>query len=474
MNIFRVIKEDTKPFANNTAVIDGNCEVSYETLILAAEKIARSLKEKGVAPFHRVGLLCDNNIDYISISLAILSLSAVIVPISQEYPEEEIDLILSDINVDFFLFKKNSYNLSDTDTFLFNSFSKIELFIKRFPAREKMPEDYYKTNPAFIRFSSGTTSKSKGVLLSHESIIERTDAADKGLRITPEDSILWVLSMSHHFVVTILLFLRRAATIILCKTPFPDSLEKGIHNVTLIYASPFHYGLLIQLDLLDPKVLQGMRLAISTTMKLPENTANEFYSKFNLNLSEAYGIIEVGLPFINFSADKNKRTSVGKILPDYEIKIVDQDADGIGKIYLKGKGMLDAYFSPWRKREDILENGWFRTGDLGRIDESGYLTIVGRQENTINFAGKKIFPLEVEAVVNQYPLIKECFIYGEAHPSYGQLPMARIVLKEGADEMLDLHDLRFFCYKRLARYKVPKEFSCVDHLPKTVTGKIKR
>jgi acyl-CoA synthetase (AMP-forming)/AMP-acid ligase II len=134
--------------------------------------------------------------------------------------------------------------------------------------------------------------------------------------------------------------------------------------------------------------------------------------------------------------------------------------------------MLDAYYSPWRGRDEILTDGWFKTGDLGKIDPDGFLTIVGREKDVINFVGMKIFAQEVESVLNQHPQVKESLLYGAVHAEYGQLPIAKIVVRHDSD--LDANDLRRFCYQRLAQYKVPKDFEFVDSLPKTASGKIKR
>jgi long-chain acyl-CoA synthetase len=150
------------------------------------------------------------------------------------------------------------------------------------------------------------------------------------------------------------------------------------------------------------------------------------------------------------------------------------DADGVGEIYLKGKGMLEAYFSPWRGRDQILQDGWFRTGDLGSIDGDGFLTIRGRDKDMINFMGMKVFAPEVESVLNQHPIIKESLVYGADHPQYGQLPVAKVVLRESAANEFDLYELRKFCYQRLATYKVPKDFEVVEYITKTASGKIKR
>ncbi|MBI4682725.1 MAG: acyl--CoA ligase [Nitrospirae bacterium] len=474
MNIYQTIKQETEDFENKTAVIDGERSISYSQLISSAELLAGSLKKAGVGPYDRVALLCKDSIEYIAASLAVLSLSAVMVPVAIEHTEEEINGILERIAVNYLVFEEGSYDDAGADKLgLINFFQKEFRLLNR--GEQKEPDRaYYKINPAFIRFSSGTTGASKGVVLSHEAILERTSAADKGLRITQDDTVLWILSMSFHFVVTIMLFLRRAATIVLCSNLFPESLIDGIsrHKGTFIYASPFHYNVLAHMETLSAEALQNIRLAVSTAMKLPEIIAQGFREKFGFELSEAYGIIEVGLPFINLSSDESKRSSVGKPLPDFEVEIVNRDREGVGPIYIKGEGMLDAYYSPWQNRECVLKNSWFDTGDLGRLDPDGFLTIVGRDKDVINFAGMKIFAQEVEAVINHFPGVRESYVYGEDHAIYGQLPMAKIVLQDGAGVSMD--ELKKFCYRKLAQYKVPKGFETVGSIPKTASGKIKR
>jgi len=474
MNIYQTIKEETAGFRDKPAVIDGERSISYEQLISSAELFAELLKKAGVGRHDRVALLCKDSIEYIQASLAVLSLSAVIVPVAIEHTEDEIKGILERIAVNYLVFEEGAYDDAGADRLDPINFSqKVFRLLDR--GEQKAPDgEYYRINPAFIRFSSGTTGASKGVVLSHEAILERTSAADKGLNITHNDTVLWVLSMSFHFVVTILLFLRRGATIVLCSNHFPESLIDGIsrHKGTFIYASPFHYNALTHMESLSRESFHNIRLAVSTAMKLPENIAHGFREKSGIELSEAYGIIEVGLPFINLSQDESRRSSVGRPLPDYEVEIVNMDREGVGTIYIKGKGMLDAYYSPWQNRQGIFKNGWFDTGDLGRLDPEGFLTIVGRDKDVINFAGMKIFAQEVEAVINNFPGVRESCVYGEGHAIYGQLPMAKIVLRNGAG--LSTDELKKYCYRKLAQYKVPKGFETVDAIARTASGKIKR
>lgn len=473
MNIFESIKAEAQAWLRKDAVIEGESRLTYAQLISSAEAFAETLKQEGVAPLNRVGLHCDDSTEYIVASLAVLSLSAVVVPVTPKQKPEEIADIIDKICLDY-LVADSGLDQTKNHPDTFRVIGK-DFLVERLPCSSPHLPAYSSTNPAFIRFSSGTTGTSKGVLLSHESIADRLDAANQGMQVTSNDVVLWVLSMSFHFVVTILLFLRCGATIVLCGKRYPESLIEGVnrHGGTFIYASPFYYSLLSRSEDIKQDALKNIRLAISTTIKLPTVIAEDFYNKFEFELSEAYGIIEVGLPFIRLSGGAAKRGSVGKPLPDFEIKFENQDAEGVGEIYLRGKGMLDAYFSPWQGKDTIMHDGWFSTGDLGKLDAEGFLFIVGRNKEVINMGGLKIFPQEVEAILNQHPLVKESLVYGVTHSEYGQLPMAKIVLTDNQIKV-DANMFRQHCATHLAQYKTPKAFEFVSELPKTNSGKIKR
>ena len=473
-NIVDTIIKETKGQLKKIAVIDGKNKVSYARLLAAVKDSSEELRNSGVLKYQRVALLCEDSIDYIVVSLAVLKLSSVIVPIPIGSSPEEIKAMLCNLKVNYIIFEKGCYVKKGALRLFRKDVFKKELFIFRLNPKKELPRDFSKLNPAFIRFSSGTTGESKGVVLSHETIVARTSAVNKGLGVTSNDKIIWVLSMSFHFVATILLFLRQGATIIISSRKFPyellDNLKK--YQATFIYASPIHYHMLSSLGC-PKKSFSRLRLAVSTAVKLAPDIADKFYREFNLELTEAYGIIEVGLPFINLSRLQSKRGSVGRIILGYSLKILDKDSEGIGKICIKGKGLFDAYFSPWRNREKILIRGWFNTGDLGKLDKDGFLFIVGREKNMINFNGMKVFPFEVESALNQHSLVQESYVYGLNHPEYGQVPMAKVILKANVKGAYALQVLRRFCYQHLASYKVPKEFEFVNKFPKTASGKIK-
>ncbi len=269
-------------------------------------------------------------------------------------------------------------------------------------------------------------------------------------------------------MVSILLFLRKGAHIVLSQENFPAGIIDDFEKIkpTFLYASPFHYQMLTANNNIAPELLSDVRMAVVTAVSLNRKTENEFFRKFRIHLSQAYGIIEVGLPFINDRYDDEYICSVGKIIPAYKLMIKDPDEKGQGRILLKGKGMYHAYISPWK-----IKSEWFDTGDIGYIEDS-YLFIYGRAKNFINFAGMKIFPEEVEEVILSYSGVSEVRVFAEPHSIYGQLPIAEIVMENGFK--LDVFKLKKYCMQKLDSYKIPKEFIEVESIKKTHSNKIKR
>ncbi|MDP8266432.1 MAG: long-chain fatty acid--CoA ligase [Candidatus Aceula meridiana] len=474
MNIVDIIFDETKNNLSKVAIVDCDREITYAKLVKDVESLKKELSTLGIHGHKKIGLFLEDSIEYIVISLAVLSCEGVMVPISPSLAWDEAESVIKKIDVDF-LISGREVEFLDSSKAEQLSCGGRKFFVYQRKTESELPKEFCDTNPAFIRFSSGTTGVSKGVVISHESIYERTNAANKGLGVTSDDNIVWVLSMSYHFVVTIILFLRKVATIILCEKDFPSVMIEAFdkHKCTFMYASPFHYRIMMNSADVDREHLSNLRMAISTAVGFTEKESSRFFDIFGIEISEAYGIIEVGLPFVNTRRDRKSRGSVGRVLPDYRVQIKDKNDEGVGEVCVKGKGMFDAYYSPWQARDQVLDGGWFNTGDLGFLDNEDSLFIKGREKNVINYAGMKIFPVEVEGVLNSHPDVKESFVYGVAHDIYGQLPQADVVLKKESDKDL-ARELRRFCYDNVAAHKAPKEIRIVKEIKKTESGKILR
>ena len=163
---------------------------------------------------------------------------------------------------------------------------------------------------------------------------------------------------------------------------------------------------------------------------------------------------------------------MGKPLAGCHVRIVSPDEEGRGELEICGPGMFDAYAAPWIPRDRALHDGWFRTGDIGRIDAEGYLYLAGRKTGVINLAGRKVFPEEIEAVLNRHPAVVESRAYGRTHPHLGEVVEADLVLKQPD---ADLQSVRDHCRMNLASFKIPSRLNVVNALPRTaVTGKIRR
>jgi long-chain acyl-CoA synthetase len=323
-------------------------------------------------------------------------------------------------------------------------------------------------HPAFIRFSSGTTGTSKGIVLSHQSLLERITAANRGLGIGPADRVVWILPMAHHFAVSIMLYLLHGATTVIENSHLAeDVLTAGTkHGGTVLYGAPFHHALLGAEG--SGRLWPTLRLAVSTAATLPLATAQSFDQRYGVPLAQGLGIIEVGLPLLNLRRAREKPTSVGQPLPDYAAEV-----RGEGELFLRGPGMLDAYLQPWRPRAAVLEDGWFRTGDLARVDGDGDLHLLGRSHSVINVAGLKCFPEEVEAVLGEMPEVRRARVSGKPNARFGAVPVAEIVPRDPANPP-KISALVAYCRGALARYKVPVEFKLVESVPLTPSGKIQR
>ncbi|MDJ0786929.1 MAG: class I adenylate-forming enzyme family protein [Myxococcota bacterium] len=473
MNVVDAIREIARRAPDHPAIRTARRGAPTETLGYAElvermEAHAARLREAGVGAGERCGLVARQGPAFVEHALGILAAGGCLVPIPDDHRDAVLDAFLGRAGIERLVRESEGFAVETPDV--------------KGPLGDAEERAFRALGPAYLRFTSGTTSTRKGVVLGHASIEARLRAANEALGIGEDDAILWLLPMAHHFVVSILLYLRRGATLLLPASSLaPDILSlAGEGHATVLYASPYHYNLLAR-DASE-RTLPDVRLAISTAEGLRAEIAEAFRSRFGIPLTQALGIIEVGLPVWNDRDPAGKPTALGRPLPAYEVWLRGEDGQPLagpgdatqtGEVCIRGPGLLDAYLDPWLPAAEILEPDGFRTGDQGYFDADGDLHLVGRRANRINMAGMKFFCEEVEAVLEQHPAIERSRVHARTHPHLGEIPVVDVVVAEGAAAP-GRKDLAAFCKGRLPAYKIPREVRVVASLDETVTGKLRR
>ncbi len=477
MNLLDLFLATAAKQPNHLLITTTREEYTYGDFRLLIEGLIAQLKGQGVKALDCIALHYPNSPEYIALIYAIWGCGACVVPVPVELNPLEKQQIFRHIAIDAVLSKSNIMAdvapLQTAEAVFLSAQTAFMPCAKTLPK----PVGFARINPAFVRFTSGTTGTSKGVVLSHETVYERIQAANQGLRLAQGDRIVWLLSMAYHFTVSIVAYLSYGCTILLAPNAFGSSIIQiaAKHKATLIYAAPLHYNLMAQDR--GSQMLPDLRLAIVTTASLAPAVADAFYQRFQIPLNETYGIIEVGLPCMNLDQPREKQGSVGKILPAYEARLLGVDqATGLGEVQLRGRGLIDAYYEPWQERKDILQknDGWFATGDLGEFDEAGYLHIRGRSKEVISVGGMKFFPQTVEAVLEAHPAIQEACVFRYPDERLGEIPHAHVVKAPGISELPTTEDIIAFCAGHLAEHKIPAQITFVDRLLRTASGKLIR
>lgn len=467
LNLASEILKRARSVPERIAFAEKSISVSYGDFANRVECISESLAKLLADPtisVPRIGVLCPSGSHHAVLMLAAMRAGGCAVPIASESSLPERDQIRTTAGLHCILsptesaLGRNSVSIGD------------DVFLERFE-HEQAPfpvHNFEALNPGFVRFSSGTTGSSKGVVLSHESLLDRIQSANRRLQISAEDRILWTLPMAHHFAVSILLYLWKGAMVVLPDGPMAsDSLSAArVHGATIFYGSPFQASLLAAEN--SNRNWSTLRLAVSTTAPLSLAIARSFQARYGRPLVQGLGIIEAGLPLLN--SHSSDPLSLGNS-DDFEIFIDHQNG---GELCLRGPGMFDAYLAPWCLRKDAMPDGWFRTGDLVTRDSNGDVRFAGRLKAVISVGGSKCFPEEIEAVLRAHKDVLDARVFGKPHSRWGMLPVAEIVLRNPKSNPPPQAELARFCREQLASYKVPIHFIPVDDLPRTATGKVRR
>lgn len=332
-------------------------------------------------------------------------------------------------------------------------------------------------DPALYLYTSGTTGKPKGVVLSHSNLATNVESCQLAGEFDQRDSFLCLLPFFHTYAITgtILLPLLQGSKMVLVDRFQPTKVMKLIedHAISVFLAIPSMYRVLAHSE--GDFKLDSVRFPISGGEPLPLAVAEAFEKRFGVPIFEGYGQTEAS-PVITLNVPaKRKSGTVGPALPGVEIAIWDEQkspvgTDVIGEIMVRGPNVMQGYYNLPDETAKTITREWLHTGDLGKMDSEGFVTITGRKKDLIISAGENIYPREIEDVLAQHPKVKEVAVIGVKDEVRGEVPKAFVIAREGMT--VDEKELRHFCRENLAGYKVPKHFAVVPDLPRTPTGKV--
>lgn len=337
---------------------------------------------------------------------------------------------------------------------------------------------------AAMLFTSGTAGAPRAAMLSHRNLRSNIDQALSSPDHTRSSDVVYgVLPMFHIFGLNVLLgvTLAAGAALVLVQRFDPAMAAETVvaRKVTIIPGAPPMWVAFAHFDDLAPDTFASVRTAVSGAARLPVSVAERIEERFGLTIAEGYGLTETA-PVVTSSASTGLRPrygSVGQALPGVEIRLVADDGADVpvgdaGEILVRGPNVFKGYYRDEAATTRVLRDGWLHTGDVGMVDDDGWLYLVDRAKDLIIVSGFNVYPAEVEEVLVSHPAVAEAGVIGVAHPHTGEAVRAYVVLEDGCD--IDEDALVDFACDHLARYKCPAKILFVDELPRNLSGKLLR
>ncbi len=467
-------------YADDIAIVDEGRRFTYADTWDKIKIFRDRLYEIGVRTGDRVGIFSRNSAEFIFTYMAVASLGAINVPINFQLSPHETAYILKNAEVKHVL----TYEKLEIDEFFADEKIKpVQHDIATFGDKKaeveapELPADFGDENPCVIIYTSGTTGNPKGAVLSHANLICNTRQCQV-FKCKREHKVLCVLPMYHCFEWTCAVlntFYRGAEAHVIRMFKIKEMIDiVREEKITDIIAVPSIFSLLVTVA--TPEDLKSVRFPMSGGTILPVKVFRDFKEKFGLEISEGYGLSEASPAVVLTTAGETRQGSSGKILEGEEIRIVDENGNDLpegepGEIWVRGGNVMLGYWkNPDATKEALDKDGWLHTGDIAKKDSDGYYFLVNRIKELIISMGENIYPREVEEVIYRFPGIADAAVVGVSDKLRGEVGACFFTTKEG--EKVDVRELKKFLQKRLALYKIPREFHEMKELPRTSTGKI--
>ncbi len=477
-------------YPSRTALSFEGRKISYRELNALSAAFAGSLAALGVREGGAVAILLNNSPEFAVAYFGIVKAGAAAVPLNTFLTVPEIQYILSDCGARILVTSPDFGERTDALT-------GIEI-ISTGGAFEEMASGRNKphlcNNPspsgsgagaegiAAILYTSGTTGKPKGVMLTHENLLSNARSCVEMFKVTRKDRFLLFLPMFHafSFMVCLLLPVTIGASVIILRSvkPFSNVIKAVVFGrASFFIAIPPVYNLLSMKRF--PRLilrLLPLRICVSGAAPLSRDTLARWEKNYPIPLLEGYGLTEAA-PVVSCNPldGARKPGSVGLPLPGVETRILSEDGaelprGQVGEIIVRGPNVMKGYLNAPEATAETLKDRWLHTGDLGYVDEDGYIFIVDRKKDLIISHGMNIYPREIEEALYMHPAVRQAAVIGVADEGRGEVPKAFVSLHEGYD--LTEKELKTFLKERIASYKLPRHVVFMEGLPSNATGKI--
>lgn len=492
MAIDSILRKSAEKYQDKAVIHYGERTITYRNLDKQVDSLAAALLQMGLGHHERVGVILGNCPEFVLSYFAITRAGATIVPFNPLLKGEEIKFIINDANIVILIIDKAFANTIES---LLGTLESIRQVIVvggetagHFIAFEDLigndakPLESQVTDDdiAACLYTSGTSGKPKGALLSHGNLTFDVAATMKRVDYEPEDIHLCALPLFHSFCqnASMLCPIYTGGTIVIISQFIPDIVLKTIadRSVTSFCGVPAMFNaLLTVLKARKQRSLPSVRLCISGGAPMPMEILSDYENEYGIIIREGNGPTETSpVSYVN-PPGKCKYGSVGPPLEGVMVKIVDDNDNEvpigqIGEICIKGPNVMKGYLNKPEETAEVMKDGWFHTGDLGRVDEDNYVFIVDRKKDIIITGGLNVYPREIEECLYQHPGVQEAAVIGSQDKVHGEIPLAYIVAKPMAE--LTAKEIILFCRKHLANYKCPRQVVFAEALPKLGTGKI--
>jgi long-chain acyl-CoA synthetase len=460
------------------AISDGERQLRYIELVAASTRMSEHIRNMTRKP--NVGIMLPNGIGFAVAFFGAALAGKAAVPVNFLLNTEEILRIFADAGVDTVL--TTSLFAGNISGALPNVVCMEEQSFNE-PSGAFAPPQVSPDDVAALLYTSGTIYRPKGVMQTHANLLSNIDACLRAMEIQEKDVFLAILPTFHTFGLTcvFLLPLLTGGRVHFVQRFIPAAVVREMREsgATIFMGVPSMYKALLKSFGEGNSAAGGfpsLRLCVSGGEALPVEIGQKFQAQSGVAMCEGYGMTETS-PVISLNrAGRAKWGTVGQALDNLEVGIFDDDgrrlkSNADGEIWVKGPSVMKGYWGlPAETAEILTKDGWLKTGDMGQIDEDGYIKITGRKKEMIISAGKNIYPVEIERTLEEHPHVFEAAVIGVADEVRGEAPVAFVVPVPGAE----VNQLTLFahCKERLAAFKVPKKIHVVKELPHTLTGKV--